>query len=52
MERVDSKQMEYAFSNMLIFEKNNQGTAKEYPPWSMENLFTKEETDIQATEKW
>ena len=44
MERVDSKQMEYAFSNMLIFEKNN--------PWSMENLFTKEETDIQATEKW
>ena len=37
-----------------IFEKDNQGTAKEYPPSSMKKPCTKEEISngIQETNKW
>ena len=31
-----------------IFEKDNQGTTKEYPPCSMKKPFTKEETCIAS----
>ena len=37
-----------------IFEKDNQGTAKEYPPYSMKKFFTEEEIrflGIQETEE-